>query len=342
MKAIINKYKKIRKQSFLNKKYKSSYAFIGIGNHSINNLYPVLNYLNVNIKYIVSGSNETAKSVTENFSGITGTTDLNLVLNDPEIKGIFICVNPDSHFSLTKQVLEKGKNVFVEKPPCTTSGELKELIDLEKSSKSIVLAGLQKRYAPVYQILKSKVKNTKNYTLKYLTGAYPEGNPVLDLFIHPIDIASYLFGKGTLVSVQKTESGKGAVSYFLHIKHSNGIIGNIELTTDYWWAKANESVVVNTDKLIFESTNTDKLVCYNKPKQILNIPIEKIKTPEISIKTLYEHNRFLPVASQNELYSAGYFNELKTFLNLCENHKSKNNSELSSLINTFDLLSEIK
>lgn len=342
MKAIINKYKKIRKQSFLKKKYTSKYAFIGIGNHSINNLYPVLNYLNVDIKYIVSGSNETAMSVNENFNNTTGTTDLDLVLNDPEINGIFICANPESHFSLTKKVLEKGKNVFIEKPPCNTIGELKELIEIEKKSEGFVLAGLQKRYTPVYQILKSKIKNTKNYTLKYFTGSYPEGNPIMDLFIHPIDTAAYLFGEGSLVSVQKTETGKGAVNYFLHIKHKDGTIGNIELSSDYWWAKANESIVVNTDKLIYETINTDKLVCYNKPKQILNIPLEKIKTPEISIKTLYEHNRFLPVASQNELFSAGYFNELKTFLNLCENHKTKNNSELSSLIITFDLLSKIK
>jgi len=342
MKAIINKYKKIRKQNFLKKKYTSKYAFVGIGNHSINNLYPVLNYLNVDLKYIVSGSNETAMSVSENFNNTTGTTDLDLVLNDPEINGVFICANPDSHFALTKKVLEKGKNVFVEKPPCKTIDELKELIEIEKKSTGFLLAGLQKRYTPVYQILKSKIKKATNYTLKYYTGSYPEGNPVLDLFIHPIDVAAYLFGEGSLVSIQKTESGKGAVNYFLHIKHKNGTIGNIELSSDYWWAKANESLHANTDKFIFESTNTDKLVCYNKPKQILNIPIEKIKTPEISIKTLYEHNRFLPVASQNELFSAGYFNELKTFLNLCENHKTKNNSELSSLINTYDLLSKIK
>jgi len=342
MKAIINKYKKIRKQSFLKKKYTSKYAFIGIGNHSINNLYPVLNYLNVDLKYIVSGSNETAMSVNENFNNTIGTTDLDLVLSDSEITGVFICANPESHFSLTKKVLEKGKNVFVEKPPCSSSEELKELIKLEKNSAGFVLAGLQKRYTPVYQILKSRIKNTKNYSLKYYTGAYPEGNPVMDLFIHPIDIAAYLFGEGSLTSVQKTESGKGAATYFLHIKHTNGTIGNIELSSDFWWAKANESLVVNTDKLIYEATNTDKLVCYNKPKQILNVPLEKIKSPEISIKTLYEHNRFLPVAEQNELFSAGYFNELKTFLNLCENHKTKNNSELSSLINTYDLLNKIK
>jgi virulence factor len=341
MKAIINKYKKIRKQSFLKKKYTSKYAFIGIGNHSINNLYPILNYLNVDIKYIVSGSNETAMSVNENFNNTIGTTDLDLVLNDPEINGVFICANPDSHFKLSKKVLKKGKNVFVEKPPCTTIDELKELIEIQKKSEGFLLAGLQKRYAPVYQILKSKIKNTKNYTLKYFTGSYPEGNIVMDLFIHPIDIATYLFGEGSLVSIQKTETGKGAVNYFLHIKHANGTIGNIELSTDYWWAKANESIVVNTDKFIFETTNTDKLVCYSKPKHVLNIPLEKIKTPEISIKTLYEHNRFLPVAEQNELFSAGYFNELKTFLNLCENQKSKNLSEINSLINTFDLLSKI-
>ena len=53
MNAIIERYKKIRKKGVLSKKYKEKYAFVGIGNHSINNLYPVLNYLNVDIKYII-------------------------------------------------------------------------------------------------------------------------------------------------------------------------------------------------------------------------------------------------------------------------------------------------
>lgn len=34
-----------------------------------------------------------------------------------------------------------------------------------------------------------------SYNLKYLTGSYPEGDAMLDLFVHPLDYVTFLFGK---------------------------------------------------------------------------------------------------------------------------------------------------
>ncbi|MBW8051210.1 MAG: hypothetical protein FVQ77_12890 [Cytophagales bacterium] len=52
IKDIIEKYKNLRKQNYLNHplNYKSKFAFIGVGNHSISNLYPCLDYLSVPLK----------------------------------------------------------------------------------------------------------------------------------------------------------------------------------------------------------------------------------------------------------------------------------------------------
>jgi virulence factor len=342
MQALINKYKQIRKAGFIKKSFTGKYAFVGIGNHSLNNLYPVLNYLNVDIKSIVSHSENTAKLIQANFEHINGTTDYDAVLNDSEIKGIFISANPNAHFSLISKALEKDKNVFVEKPPCLTSEELSQLIELERKSKGFVLVGLQKRYAPLYQILRSKTKKAESYSLRYETGYYPEGNALTDLFIHPIDITNFLFGDSDIVSVLHRNSGKGIENLFVQVKHSNGIIGNIELSTNAWWASAEETFRVNCKNAHYNSTNTEKLIEISKAGKIAGIPSEKIKNSLPVSKVLFEKNAFLPIMQHNDLYSAGYYNEIKHFLELCEGKKGKNNSQLSMLTNTFQQLDTIK
>ena len=53
---LINKYKAFRKKKQLSQysSYSGEYAFVGVGNHSLSNLYPVIDYLGVPLKYIYS------------------------------------------------------------------------------------------------------------------------------------------------------------------------------------------------------------------------------------------------------------------------------------------------
>ena len=341
MENLINRFKRYRTINHIQNTYKNKYAFIGMGNHSINNLYPVLDYLHVDIKYIVTKSDSKAKAISENYSKYQVTTDFNQVLNDDEISGVFISANPKAHFDLVKQALTKNKNVFVEKPLCYSEKELKELVDLEKKSKAFVLVGQQKRYAPAYKILKNEIKNPLNYTLKYVVGNYPEGNALMDLFIHPLDIVVYLFGSAKVVSLQKAGS-KQAQTYYVHVQHTNGVVGSIELSTDYYWAKSYEEIFVNTAKKYYQTKNTELLESISKPKSFMSVPVEKFMKQDVQKTYLFEQNNFLPTREQNQLYVSGYFNEIKTFVDLCENRKGQIVSGLIDLIPTYNLISQIK
>lgn len=341
MENLVNRFKRYRTIKHIENTYQKKYAFVGMGNHSINNLYPVLNYLHAELKYVVTRSEQTAKAISENYKDLAGTNDFNKVLNDDEIAGVYISANPGSHFSLIKEALENNKNVFVEKPPCTTQKELNELIELENKSKGFVLVGFQKRYAPVYTILKQNVKNTEYYSLKYVVGNYPEGNPILDLFIHPLDTVSYLFGKSEIISLERI-GDKGVQTFFIHLKHQNGVKGNLELSTDYYWSKSHEKLFVSTDKKYFKSKNTEKLTSMPKPKSILSIPMEKLKSPNIQKTVLFEQNNFLPTREQNQLYASGYFSEIKSFLDICEGKKGDNISTLQDAENTYYLIESIQ
>lgn len=341
MNALIERYKKIRKKGLLEKKYNSKYAFVGIGNHSINNLYPVLNYLNIDLKYIAVKSDDTVKLIEQSFNNTKATTNLTEVLNDNEVKGVFVSASPTAHFSIAKQVITSNKNLFIEKPPCTTLAELNELIALKQKSNIQVLAGLQRRYSPVFNILKNKVKNANYYILKYKTGAYPEGDELLDLFIHPLDALFYLFGNGNVENIS-TIKGNGVITYLAQIKHTNGLIGSIEFSTDYSWNEAQDVLTICTPKGEYITENTSKLSFVTKPKVIMNVPLEKVKGFHSQTTVLYHQNSFLPVKEHNQLFSAGYFNELESFIKICENKNNQNLSTLEELVPTFNALEVLR
>ena len=47
------------------------------------------------------------------YSHIHFTSDLDEVLNDPQVRLVVVCTHADSHFEYAKKALEAGKNVLV-------------------------------------------------------------------------------------------------------------------------------------------------------------------------------------------------------------------------------------
>lgn len=345
MNRFIDLYKKIKNRNHLKQSYSTKYAFVGMGSHSVNNLYPVLNYLNVPLKYIVSKSKSNASIIDTQFNNITGTNDFEMVLKDEEVSNVFICANPQNHYELTMQSLLNNKNVFVEKPPCTTMEELDKLIEVSTKNNKTCLVGMQKRYSPCSAIIKKKLKkdDTISYNYRYVTGNYPEGDEVLDMYIHPLDLISYLFGTFKIISIYNTNSNRkeNGSSIFLHLQHDN-FIGNIEISTNYSWSSCEETMLINTKSGIFKMENHDSLTYQKKQGTLFSIPIEKVAPNPIEIKHLFHRNNFVPIMSNNQLFTMGYYTELLNFINLCEGRKGDNLSPLDQLKPTFELINEIK
>lgn len=334
--SLINRYKTYKKRTLLNtfSSYKHKYAFVGVGGHSLSNLYPIIDFLGVPLKYICTKTEENALLIAQKYN-CEGTSDFEKVLKDEEVKGIFICTLPAAHFQLVKKALQAGKQVFVEKPPCLSLSELNELISVQKDK--TVVVGVQKRYAKNYQLLKQKAKEVVSYNYKYVTGAYPEGDAIWDLFIHPLDVASFLFGEVKAVSSLKNE---GTIQLLL--QHTSGAIGSIELSTDYTWDGATEELTINTKSGIFESKNSFELVFTPKSKVVMGIPLEKVLKKAQTKTTLLSNNGFVPTSEYNALNLQGYYDEVKTFVDLVEGVKTNNISSLESLKPTFELINKIQ
>lgn len=330
---VINRWRPQRNRKMLQSSYTAKYAFVGVGSHALQNLYPILEYLGIQLKYICCKSPDKLELIERRF-GVKATTSLDMVLNDNEVMGIFVCTDPQNHYEICTRVISSGKYLFVEKPPCRTLQELEILIESDVQQK--VMVGMQKRYSPLIETLKERLTKTDiiSYSLAYHTGSYPEGNPITDLFIHPVDMVSYLFG-GT----KKHNDKSHAITIQGLLSHGN-TKGFIELSTAYSWSNSEELLRVNTTPGEYRLYQMEQLSYYPHPKKIVGIPIEKLGLFLTSEQILMGRNSFNPLLANNQLFTQGFFSEIKSFAEMVE-FSGNNRSSLSSLKRTYDILNSL-
>ena len=311
-----------------------------MGQHSLTNLYPVLHYLGVPLKYICVTSERKGRLIEQKFHGVKAMTSLCEILNDSDVKGVFVSASPSAHFSIASQVLRSGKSLFIEKPPCQSLEELDRLIDLQRLYGSpVAMAGLQKRYAPAIQLLQKRLNKEHliNYDLHYLTGTYPEGDALLDLYIHPLDLVCFLFGKPEILACRRVAKD----SYILMLQHPH-IVGTLELSTAYTWTSAEETLKVCTRSGIYHLSQMELLTYTPKHSTPLGFPVEKMCPTNKTTEYLYDRNNFVPTLANNQVYSQGFFRELSSFVNAVERRSHDILTDLCSLRDVYELLARIK
>lgn len=336
--SLIERWKSQRNRKMLQSPYHALYAFVGIGSHALQNLYPILQYSGIQLKYICCKSPDKLALIERRF-GVTATTSLDTILSDSDIKGVFVCTSPQSHYDICSKVIESGKYLFVEKPPCRTLDQLEKLIAAD--TRRMTMVGMQKRYSPLIEALKKRLPKNGDisYTLSYHAGAYPEGNQFTDLFIHPVDLALYMFGEAEINAFQCIDvNGTTTVQALLSHGQAKGFI---ELSTAYSWANPEESFRINTLSGEYRLDRMERLSHYPHPRKIIGIPLEKIGLYRASEQLLIERNNFSPLTVNNQLYSQGFLSEVKAFADMVE-YSGVNKSSLASMCDTYRLLAVLK
>ena len=340
MQQLIERYKRLRTKRYLSRTCQYSYAFVGMGQHSLNNLYPVLHYLGVPLKYICVTSKQKARLIERRFPHVVATTSMDDILRDDTIKGVFVSASPEAHFYIASRILQSGKSLFVEKPPCQTLKQLDALIDLQRLHGSpVAMAGLQKQHAPAVQILRQRLNKEHliNYDFHYLTGAYPEGDVILDLYIHPLALVCCLFGKPEILACPRIAPS----SYLIMLRHPH-VVGTLELSTACTWSDAEESIKVCTTRGTYHLSQMEELICLAHPSAFMGLPIEKVRSRNKTIEYLFGRNNFIPTLPNNQICSQGYFSELQDFVDAVEGRRDCVDSSLQSLRDVYGLLDSLK
>ena len=129
--------------------------------HTMSNMYE--------LRSVVERHSNEAVKIYPQIKTVRSTTEL---FDDPDIDLVIITTSNDMHYSLSKEALEKGKHVVVEKPMTIRSDEALELIELAKKKKLILCPYHNRRYDSNYRTIKEIMEK------KFL------GEEILDCEIH--------------------------------------------------------------------------------------------------------------------------------------------------------------
>ena len=106
-----------------------------------------------------------------------------------------VVVPTKSHYEVTRDLLNNGIHVLVEKPMTGTVSEAEDLIKLSQQSSTILQPGYIERFNPALEAIKKldvSLKFIECHRLSPFTFRSADIGVVLDLMIHDIDIILYL------------------------------------------------------------------------------------------------------------------------------------------------------
>lgn len=147
------------------------------------------------------------------YAHIHFTSELDEILNDPQVKLVVVCTHADSHFDYAKQALEAGKNVLVEKPFTPTLSQAKELFALAKSKGLTISPYQNRRFDSCFLTTKKVIESGKLGQIVEIESHFDNYRPVdggkpglpqdgvfYGLGVHTMDQIISLFGRPQQVS----------------------------------------------------------------------------------------------------------------------------------------------
>jgi predicted dehydrogenase len=156
-----------------------------------------------------SGGNLNRETQVHDFSKVRKCSDWSEIVRDSELDAVDICLPTDLHAPVAIDAMRAGKHVLCEKPLALTAADCDRMIAESEPRDRVLMAAQVLRFWPAYTYLERFVKlreygETLSATFirrcgvpdwsRWLTDDSRSGGAVLDMLIHDIDQALWLFG----------------------------------------------------------------------------------------------------------------------------------------------------
>ena len=179
-------------------------AIIGFGRIGRIHAANILAAEDINLQMIVDPILDVNKILTD--KGIRQSKDIGDLFALRNIDGVIICSPSKYHVDQIKQISQKTKNIFCEKPLGLSINEIMEAKTLVDNNKLNLHVGFNRRFAPDFSSLKMAISSGEIgdiHTIKIITRD-PSPPPIsyikksggifLDMTIHDFDMVKYLSG----------------------------------------------------------------------------------------------------------------------------------------------------
>jgi predicted dehydrogenase/threonine dehydrogenase-like Zn-dependent dehydrogenase len=230
---------KLKESNFSNSK--GIIGIIGSGNFTKMTMLPALKNSKANFKYIASQGGVSGTALAQKHGFSHSTTDYREIIKDSEVDLVMITTRHNLHAEMSKEILNAGKHVFVEKPIALNSEELNQIIDAQQKSGKTISVGFNRRFSPHSIKVKSALGNsTMNVIATMNAGTIPANVWVHDLKVgggriigeacHFIDLITYFTGskvKSVCMNALGINPEENTDNASILLKYENGSTGVI-------------------------------------------------------------------------------------------------------------------
>lgn len=179
-------------------------------------------------------------------------SDVDDLINDPEVNAIYIATPPDVHLAYAEKALRAGKPTYVEKPMARTAAECDEMNRISKETGTPLYVAYYRRTLPYFvklkQLLDQKtIGDIRSVTIKLHWQPYDEevgpdaqprwrvfpdisgGGHFHDLASHQFDYLEYVFGPiKSATGISRNQAGLYPADDIVvaNFEFESGILGN--------------------------------------------------------------------------------------------------------------------
>ncbi len=244
-------------------------ALIGVGKMGMSHLAIANQTPGIEVNAICDTSRSLLWFIEKNTK-FTGYTDYKKMIDKVSPDGIMVLVPNAFHFDIAKYCIEKGIDLFVEKPFTLSYADSKTLVDLAKEHNVKGQVGYVNRFNPIFQRVKklldqNVIGEVTNYINRMTGGVilkenskgwrndYSKGGGCLfDYGPHCFDLSTYFFGTDVKVQssvLKKVFSTEVDDIVYSTLLHNDKIVGlNYINWSDSSVRKATNSIEIMGDK----------------------------------------------------------------------------------------------
>jgi predicted dehydrogenase len=263
---------------------KFSAAVVGLGYWGPNILRNMVEVDEFKDIYCCDVNRSRLEKMQKRFQAIKLEEDYENILNNNDIKCVFIATPPNTHFDLASKAIKKNKNVYIEKPMTTSSGEAEMLINMAKEKSVKLMAGHTFEFSPAVEKLEELIKDGVLGDIYFISmsrinlGIHQKDISVIwDLAPHDFSILFRLLDESpcSISAFSNSFVKKGLKDVaFINVRFKSGIIANINVS---WLSpnKVRETIIVGKKKMVlYDDTKVDEKI------KIFDKGVDLIKDPE--------------------------------------------------------------
>ncbi len=258
---------------------KPKLGVIGAGNYASRILLPAFAKSGATFHTLAASSGLAPVHIGRKFGFLHASTDVSAMLADPSCNTVVIATRHNSHASLVQQALSAGKHVFVEKPLCLNSDQLRD-IESVHTGETLLMVGFNRRFAPLVRELKEQMKQLsgpKAFIYTCNAGAIPAdhwtqdpslgGGRLLGEACHFVDLMRCLVASpiDDLKLTTAADSKLCPDTFSLQLQFEDGSIGSIHYFANGSKAFPKERLEVFADGKVLRLDNYRKLRAWGIP-----------------------------------------------------------------------------